>query len=111
MKSARQVKINKNFMDRDYRLYSFDAEVISDVERNELYLDIKDRSDPRIKTKTCFRAKSLHTGKEINCVLWLNGGMEKGDTVHLEGKIRGNETNKCLVIYKYEITKRAEVKE
>lgn len=108
MKSARQVKINKNFMDRDYKLYSFDAEVLSDVEVKEWGSDLTDRSSEKIKFKTCFRAKSTHTGREIDCVFWGNGGMRKGDIVHLEGKIRGSETQKCFVIYKYEITKRTE---
>lgn len=108
MEKAKQVKINKNFMDRDYKLYSFDAEVVSDVEVKEWGYDLDDRSSEKIKFKTCFRAKSTHSGREIDCVFWGNGGMKQGDIIHIEGKIRGSETKKCFLIYKYEIVKRCD---
>ena len=99
-----QNKINfKKYAQHDDKLYEFDSEVVSDVEKKEWGYDLDDRSSDKIRIKSMFTVKSLKTDKTINCVLWGNTALKKGQKVRLWGKIRGNETSKCLVVYKYYI--------
>ena len=99
-----QNKINFNkYANRDDRLYEFDAEVVSDVEKKEWGYDLDDRSSDKIRIKTMFTVKSLKSDKTINCVLWGVTALKKGQKVRLWGKIGGNKTSKCLVVYRHYI--------
>lgn len=95
-----KTKFTKNYMSRDTKLYEFDAEIVSDIDVKEWGNELDDRSSKNIKHKTCFTVQSLHTQREIDCVIWRDTKLQKGDKVHIWGKIRGSETQKCLVIYR-----------
>lgn len=97
-----KVDFNK-YANRDDKLYEFDAEVISEVEKREWGYDLDDRSSDKIRNKTMFTVRSLNRKKEINCVLWGVSGLKKGDKVRLWGKIRGSETSKCFVVSRHYI--------
>ena len=100
MVQTKKIKISKN-MSRDYKLYEFDAVIVSDIDVKEWGAELTDRSlSEQIKYKTCFRVRSIHTNREIDCVLWASTELKTGDKIHIWGKIRGSETQKCLVIYR-----------